>query len=125
MSEEQVAEVVADEAAVAQSVASDDWRSTIPEEIRGHKSLEHIQDVGALAKSYVNAQSMIGADKLAIPGKHATDDDWSDVYAKLGRPDSPDAYELNNQVPEGVELSQTGTGAAGQIQRPARRYDAS
>lgn len=105
MSEEQVAEVVADEAAVAQSVASDDWRSTIPEEIRGHKSLEHIQDVGALAKSYVNAQSMIGADKLAIPGKHATDDDWSDVYAKLGRPDSPDAYELNNQVPEGVELS--------------------
>ena len=44
MSEEQVTEVSAD-AEVAQSVA-DDWRSTIPEEIRGHKSLEHIQDVG-------------------------------------------------------------------------------
>lgn len=104
MSEEQVAEVSAD-AEVAQSVASDDWRSTIPEEIRGHKSLEHIQDVGALAKSYVNAQSMIGADKLAIPGKHATDDDWAEVYTRLGRPDSPEGYELNNEVPEGVELS--------------------
>jgi hypothetical protein len=101
MSEEQVAEVVAD-ATVAQSVA-DDWRSTIPEEIRGHKSLEHITDVGALAKSYVNAQSMIGADKLAIPGKHATDEDWGEVYRRLGRPDTPDGYELVNEMPEGIE----------------------
>ena len=41
MSEEQVTEVSAD-AEVTQSVA-DDWRSTIPEEIRGHESLEHIK----------------------------------------------------------------------------------
>jgi hypothetical protein len=103
MSEEQVAEVVAD-ATVAQSVASD-WRTSVPEEIRGHKSLEHITDVGALAKSYVNAQSMIGADKLAIPGKHATDEDWSEVYRRLGRPDAPDGYELTNEMPEGIEQS--------------------
>jgi hypothetical protein len=101
MSEEQVAEVVAD-ATVAQSVA-DDWRTSVPEEIRGHKSLEHITDVGALAKSYVNAQSMIGADKLAIPGKHATDEDWGEVYRRLGRPDTPDGYELVNEMPEGIE----------------------
>jgi hypothetical protein len=103
MSEEQVAEVVAD-ATVAQSVASD-WRTSVPEEIRGHKSLEHITDVGALAKSYVNAQSMIGADKLAIPGKHATDEDWGEVYRRLGRPDAPDGYELDNEMPEGIEQS--------------------
>lgn len=103
MSEEQVAEVSAD-AEVAQSVASD-WRTSIPEEIRGHKSLEHIQDVGALAKSYVNAQSMIGADKVAIPGKHATDEDWGEVYRRLGRPDTPDGYELNNEMPEGAQSS--------------------
>ena len=103
MSEEQVAEVVAD-ATVAQSVA-DDWRTSVPEEIRGHKSLEHITDVGALAKSYVNAQSMIGADKLAIPGKHATDEDWGEVYRRLGRPDAPDGYELDNEMPEGIEQS--------------------
>ena len=84
---------------------ADDWRSTIPEEIRGHKSLEHITDVGALAKSYVNAQSMIGADKIAIPGKHATDDDWGEVYRRLGRPDSPEGYELVNEMPEGAEAS--------------------
>ena len=102
MSEEQVAEVVADEAAVAQSVP-DDWRSMIPEEIRDHKSLAHFTDVGAMAKSLVNAQSMIGADKVAIPGKHATDEDWGEVWRKLGRPDTPDGYELVNEMPEGIE----------------------
>ena len=101
MSEEQVAEVSA-EPEVTQSVEAG-WRDAIPEEIRGHKSLEHIQDVGSLAKSYVNAQSMIGADKVAIPGKHATDDDWGEVYRRLGRPDEPEGYQLDNNPGEGIE----------------------
>jgi len=101
MNEEQVTEVFAD-AEVTQSVA-DDWRSSIPEEIRGHKSLDTIKDVGSLAKGYVNAQSMIGADKIALPGKHATDDDWNNVYTKLGRPEEPSGYELSNNLPEGQE----------------------
>ena len=101
MSEEQVAEVSA-EPEVTQSVA-DDWRSSIPEEIRGHRSLESIKDVGSLAKSYVNAQSMIGADKVAIPGRHATDDDWVPVWDKLGRPEAPEGYELENTPGEGIE----------------------
>lgn len=91
MSEEQVAEV-SESAEVAQSV--EDWRDTIPEEIRSHKSLQHIADVGALAKSYVHAQSMIGADKIAIPGKSATAEEWAEVHTKLGRPESPDSYSI-------------------------------
>ena len=102
MSEEQVAEV-SETSEVAQSV--DDWKSSIPEEIRGHSSLEHINDIGALAKSYVHAQQMVGADKIALPGKSATADEWGEVYAKLGRPESPDGYELTyNNVPEGAEV---------------------
>ena len=101
MSEEQVAEVSA-EPEVTQSVA-DDWRSSIPEEIRGHRSLESMKDVGSLAKSYVNAQSMIGADKVAIPGRHATDVDCVPVWDKLGRPEAPEGYELENNPGEGLE----------------------
>ncbi len=105
MSEEQVAEVseAVDVPEVAQSV--EDWRDSIPEEIRGHSSLEHINDIGALAKSYVHAQQMVGADKVALPGKSATADEWGEVYAKLGRPESPDGYELAyNNIPEGAEM---------------------
>ena len=84
MSEEaQVAEAPVDagQAPSAQPVQND-WRSDIPEDIRSHKSLETIQDVGSLAKSYVNAQSMIGADKVVKPGKFATSDDWNSFYDK-------------------------------------------
>jgi hypothetical protein len=105
MSEEQVAEVseAVDAPEVTQSVA--DWRDSIPEEIRGHSSLEHINDIGALAKSYVHAQQMVGADKIALPGKSATADEWGEVYAKLGRPESPDNYEFSyNNLPEGAEM---------------------
>ena len=100
MSEEQVADVSGE---VAPSDGQADWRSQIPEDIAGHRSLEHIQDVGALAKSYVNAQSMIGADKLAIPGKYATPEDWAEVDRRLGRPDSPEGYDLQNTMPEGID----------------------
>ena len=103
MSEEQVAEVSQE---VAPSVAvSDDWRSVLDEDIRDHKSLNTIKSVAQLGKSYINAQSMIGADKMAIPGKYATEDDWREVDQKLGMPETPDAYELVNNIPDGVEAS--------------------
>jgi len=102
MSEEQVAEVSAE---VAPSV-SEDWRSAIPEDIREHKSLSTIKDVGGLAKGFVHAQSMIGADKIAIPGKFATEDDWNPVWDKLGRPESAEAYELTNEPGEGIEANE-------------------
>ena len=44
---------------------------------------------------------MIGADKVAIPGKYATDEDWSEVYNKLGRPETADLYNLEVNLPEG------------------------
>jgi len=91
MSEEQVTEV-SEAPEVAQSV--EDWRSSIPEDIRGHKSLDHISDVGALAKSYVHAQSMIGADKIVMPGKTSSPEDWDEFYNRIGRPQSSEEYNL-------------------------------
>lgn len=104
MSEEQVAEVP--EEGVAQSVETGDWRESIPEEIRSHRSLESIRDIGALAKSYVNAQSMIGADKVVIPGPNANDDVWNEFYAKTGRPEDASGYTFESgegDMPEMVD----------------------
>ena len=103
MSEEQVADVSQGEVApsVANTDAGGDWRSSLPEEIRGHEGLNSIKDVGSLAKGYLHAQSMVGADKVPIPGQWATADDYNMVYDKLGRPADPSGYELT--MAEGVE----------------------
>jgi hypothetical protein len=37
---------------------------------------------------------MIGTDKIPLPGKTATDEQWNEVYNKLGRPESADKYTL-------------------------------
>lgn len=71
-----------------------DWRAALPEDIRGDESLKVIHDVPSLAKSFINAQKLIGADKVVIPSKHATDEDWRQVYHKLGLPTSLDGYEV-------------------------------
>ena len=72
MSEEQVAEVAEAEA----PSGGEDWRSMISEDLRGDTSLQHIGSIDAMAKSYINAQKMVGADKVAIPGSWGTDEDW-------------------------------------------------
>jgi len=38
---------------------------------------------------------MIGKDKVAVPNKNSTEDQWNEVYDKLGRPESADKYSLN------------------------------
>ena len=65
----------------------------LPEEIRDHPSLQSINDVGNLGLSFVNAQRLIGADKIPLP-KNPTEDDLSNIYSRLGRPDEPSGYAI-------------------------------
>lgn len=70
----------------SQGTANTNWRSALPSELQAEPSLQTFTDVTALAKSFVHAQRAIGADKLVVPGKHATDEDWKQVFTKLGLP---------------------------------------
>jgi len=59
-----------------------------------------------LIKSYVHAQKKIGADKVVIPGKNATDVEWSEYYNKLRDPDQT-KYDFQAELPAGVVLDET------------------
>lgn len=81
----------------AASSAPRSWLDDLPEDLRNEPSLRHVPDAATLAKNYVNAQRLIGADKVPVPGKSATDDEWREVWRKLGAPEDPQQYELEKQ----------------------------
>ena len=81
---------------------SEDWKASLPEDIRDNQLIHNANSIESLAKTAIHAQSMIGADKLAIPGKWANDDDWNTVYTKLGKPESADGYKL--ELKEGTQV---------------------
>jgi len=90
------------EQAVTQPTQEVSFLETLPEDLRQEPSLQNFRNVEDMAKSLVHAQKMVGADKISIPGKHATEDDWKQVYSKLGVPESPEGYEVKYEVQEGA-----------------------
>ena len=78
-----------------QPTVAKSWKETISEEFRNDPNIQKFTEIDALAKSYINATKMIGQDKMVVPNNNFTEDQWSDAYSKMGRPESADKYSLN------------------------------
>ena len=101
MAEEQVTAVEQQSQPSEQTAATEtSWRDSLSDDLKTNASLQKFSDVGTLAKSYINAEQMIGKDKMVVPGDNTTEDEWNDIYNKLGRPQEPGAYELKHEVGE-------------------------
>ena len=71
------------------------FKDLIPEDYKDEKSLQNFSTMDDFVKSYLSAQRLVGANKVAIPNKMATDEDWEEVYSKLGRPAKPEDYKYS------------------------------
>ena len=56
------------------------FKDSIPEQYREEKSLENINSMDDLLKGYVHAQKLVGTNKIPVPNKHSTDEDWNEVF---------------------------------------------
>jgi hypothetical protein len=94
-----------------------DFQTLIPTEYRNHPSLAPIKDIPNLVKSFVNAQEMIGKNKIVVPGENAKPEEWNEFFSKLGRPDAPDKYGLKkpSDLPEGFDIEDQLIGQLGQM----------
>jgi len=81
-----------------------DWRSQLPKELQDDATIKKFSDVSTLAKSYLNAQKLIGADKIAVPTKHTTDEEWTAIHRRLGVPEKNTDYAV--KFKEGVSVDQ-------------------
>jgi hypothetical protein len=78
---------------VTQEEPKVDFKSLIPDEYKEDKALANFQDMNQFVKSYLHAQKMVGLDKIPVPNKYATDEDWQEVYKRLGAPEKADQYK--------------------------------
>ena len=78
-----------------QTKTQTNFQDLIPDEYRSEKSLENFKDMGDFVKSYLSAQKIVGADKIPVPNKFATEDDWKAVFNKLGAPEKPEDYKYS------------------------------
>ena len=67
---------------------------TLPEDVRSDPSISKFKDVGSLAKSYVNAEKLIGMKRVAAPQDNWTEAQWNEFYNAVGRPETIDKYEI-------------------------------
>ncbi len=83
---------------------ANEFLQQFPDELRDNPTLQKFESTEDLAKSYINLQSVLGRDKITIPDADAPEEQWSEVYNRLGRPETADSYDFSEiQLPEGVE----------------------
>tara|TARA_R100001480_G_scaffold73280_1_gene84113 strand:- start:13 stop:810 length:798 start_codon:yes stop_codon:yes gene_type:complete len=95
MSEEATQDTGSQEVATEAPVSFVD---SLDENLRSNPSLKNFTDANALAKSYVHARSMIGADTVVKPQSNWTDDQYDQFYMDTGRPESSADYDIKISI---------------------------
>ena len=70
------------------------WQSRyLPDDLKENATLQKFKDVGGLSSSYLSMQEMLGS-RVKVPTDESSDEERGEFYNKLGRPETPDKYEL-------------------------------
>lgn len=89
--------------AAAESTNAGFWDS-LPDDLRQRESLRKFKDPAGLARSYLELESLLGRDnRVAVPADDAPQESWEAFFVRLGRPESPEGYDLGRpELPEEV-----------------------
>lgn len=84
------------------------WSASFDDDTQAYVGAKGWQSPKDMLQSYRNLEKFAGGSKnlLELPGADADASAWDQIYNKLGRPDSPDAYEF--QQTEGADPEMDG-----------------
>ena len=71
-----------------------DWAKGVDPSLFDAPVMKNHKDIGSVIKSYVHAASLVGADKIVVPTKNSSPEEWRAYFQKAGLPESADKYEL-------------------------------
>lgn len=75
------------------------------EEFRNDEGLKQFTSQDAFIKAML-ADRKVNGTAVKLPGVDATDEEWGKFYDRLGRPETPEAYGLSKELPEGLDFSE-------------------
>ena len=77
----------------------------------------HDKPIGEVLKSFKNAQSLVGGEKIVLPqGKLDTPENWAYIFDKLGRPKDIEGYKVDTSIyPENFKVDENRTKAFREI----------
>ena len=84
----------------------DDWKNSLPENLKTSKSLADIKNINQLITNYVNTKEFVGKKMATMPNENSTEEEktkfFSEVNKIKGVPESPDKYDfkINDKIPE-------------------------
>lgn len=59
-----------------------------------------------IAKALIHASSTLGADKMVVPNKNFTSEQWTEHFRKMGVPEKAEDYGLKNNIPQGMTANE-------------------
>jgi hypothetical protein len=77
------------------------WTDGLEPGIKEHPSLKNFKSPADLAKSWVGAQKLIGADKVPLLNDKSTPEERDAFFNKIGRPEKVEGYKFE-PFPEGL-----------------------
>lgn len=80
-----------------------DFKAGLPDDLKGNPTVAALSSVEDGLRMMVNAQKLVGANKIAVPGEKATEQEWAAVHDALGRPKTAKDYKIAKPtLPEGL-----------------------
>lgn len=86
-------------AAAAPEAAPQDWRASLPDELKPVVERKNFATPADVVKAYDAAERSIG-DKVAMPKADAPKAEWDAFWTKAGRPEAPDGYKIAEMLPK-------------------------
>jgi hypothetical protein len=96
---------------VTENTAVNNWRDSLPAEIKSHPVFEKYKEPNEAFKALVDAQKFLGREKLPVPTGPDDKETYGMIFKTLGLPDKPDGYVISEagkkDIPADVQLDET------------------
>lgn len=76
-------------------VIPENWKETLPQELKDLPSLAKVKDIPSLVKSYAHLEKMLGSEKIPVPQKGSTLEQLKDYFQKAGLPEDASEYKFD------------------------------